>query len=434
MGFVFRLVRVGLRWVLKRLKCAEPAQDTPGITIAYNTPMPQNHSPTKHLPPLLLAALAVLSGHALAAAPQAAATLPPEQALLAEPPANIALLLPVSGPLAKPAAAIRDGFFAAHYHRLNKLYQPVIRLYDTGTQPASVIEVYRQAVADGADVVVGPLDKESVKALARESGLGVPTLALNYGDDEGTLAGNLFQFGLSPEDEANAVAERAAQDGLTQAAALIPKSDWGERMLKAFKTRFEQLGGRVVTVQSYDAEGTDFATPLRNLLADGDTRTRKTQGNARYRQDVDFLFMAAYPRQARQIQPQMSFNYANLPVYATSHVYTGRPDKGADSDEDGIVFCDMPWVFDGAAQPLQQAITRLWPQSADQFRRLYALGVDAYALTPALSRKLSGLAEPFAGQTGLLQMDAARRIRRSLTCARFVAGEPRALAPATNPP
>lgn len=160
--------------------------------------MPQNHFPTKHLPPLLLAALTVLSGHALAAAPQAPATPPPEQALLAEPPANIALLLPVSGPLAKPAAAIRDGFFAAHYHRLNKLYQPVIRLYDTGAQPALVIEVYRQAVADGADVVVGPLDRESVKALARESGLGVPTLALNYGDDEGALAGNLFQFGLSP--------------------------------------------------------------------------------------------------------------------------------------------------------------------------------------------------------------------------------------------
>ncbi|MDX1252117.1 MAG: penicillin-binding protein activator [Gammaproteobacteria bacterium] len=396
--------------------------------------MPQNRFPTRHLPPLLLATLTALSGHALAVAPQTPDTPPPAQTLLAEPPATIALLLPASGPLAKPAAAIRDGFFAAHYHRLNKLYQPVIRLYDTGAQPASIVEVYRQAVADGADVVVGPLDKESVRALARENSLGVPTLALNYGDNEGMLPDNLVQFGLSPEDEANAVAERAVQDGRTQAAALIPKSDWGERLLKAFRTRLEQLGGRIVAVQSYDAEGTDFATPLRNLLADSDARSRKIQGNTRYRQDVDFLFMAAYPRQARQIQPQVSFNYANLPVYATSHVYSGRPDKGADSDEDGIVFCDMPWVFEGAAQPLQQAIVRLWPQSVDQFRRLYALGIDAYALTPALSHKLSGLTEPFAGQTGLLKMDAARRIHRSLTCARFVAGEPRVLAPATSPP
>lgn len=390
---------------------------------------------TKYPIALLLAtALTGLSGHALAIAPQASGTLPPERARLAEPPANIALLLPASGPLAKPAAAIRDGFFAAHYHRLNKLYQPVIRLYDTGAQAASIVDVYRQAVAEGADVVVGPLDKESVKTLSRESSLGVPVLTLNYSDDEGALSDNLFQFSLSPEDEAGAVAERAWQDGRTQAAALIPKSDWGERMLKAFRTRFEQLGGRIIAVQSYDAEGTDFATPLRNLLTDSDARARKTQSKTRYRQDVDFLFMAAYPRQARQIQPQLSFNYANLPVYATSHVYAGWPDRGTDSDEDGIVFCDMPWVFEGADQPLQQTIGRLWPQSADQFKRLYALGIDAYALTPALSRKFSGHTEPFAGRTGLLHMDTARRLHRSLTCARFVDGEPRVLAPGASLP
>lgn len=364
-------------------------------------------------------------------------------ARLAEAPARIALLLPTSGPLAKSAEAVRDGFFAAYFYRLNKTYQPVIQVYDSGTHPAATLAAYRQAVTDGAEIVVGPLDRESVKALAHGGdelpgrSITVPTLALNYVD--GTLGGSLdqlYQFGLAPEDEARAAAERAWLEGRRNAIAFVQKGDWGDRVLHAFKTRFEALGGRVIDAQSYDPVSSDFATPLRKLLGVTETKTRARPGAnkadpaipelPKRRQDMDFIFLSAFTQHARQIRPHLLFFYAgDVPVYTTSHAYSGKVDRNADTDLNGVMFSDMPWVLDAESpQPLQRAITRLWPQPAEQFKRLYALGVDAYNLIPLLSRMKADPGERLAGETGNLSMDEAQRIHREPRWARFVEGEP----------
>jgi len=363
-------------------------------------------------------------------------------ARLAEAPARIALLLPASGPLAKAAEAVRDGFFAAYFYRLNKTWQPVIQVYDSGTRTDTMLTAYRQAVADGAGIVVGPLDRDDVKALAHggdESiqSVTVPTLALNYVDNANGLTGapgHLYQFGLAPEDEARAAAERAWLEGRRNAIAFVQKGDWGDRVLHAFKTRFEALGGTVIDTQSYDPASSDFATPLRKLLGVTETKTRARTTKIdpaipeppKRRQDMDFIFLSAFTQQARQIRPHLLFYYAgDVPVYTTSHVYTGKLDRNADADLNGLMFSDMPWVLDAESpQPLQRAITRLWPQSAEQFKRLYALGVDAYNLIPLLSRMSADPGERMAGETGNLRMDEAQRIHRELRWARFVEGEP----------
>lgn len=374
-------------------------------------------------------------------------------ARLAEAPARIALLLPASGPLAKTAEAVRDGFFAAHFYRLNKTWQPVIQVYDSGSRTDTMLAAYRQAVADGAEIVVGPLDRDGVKALAHGGdvlsahsadalpihSVTVPTLALNYTDTPTTpgltaAPGHLYQFGLSPEDEARAAAERAWLEGRRKAIAFVQKGDWGSRVLHAFKTRFEALGGSVIDTQSYDPASSDFATPLRKLLGVTETKTRARPTKAdsaipeppKRRQDMDFIFLSAFTQQARQIRPHLLFFYAgDVPVYTTSHAYTGKLDRNADADLNGLMFSDMPWVLGAESpQPLQRAITRLWPQSAEQFKRLYALGVDAYNLIPLLSRMSADPGERMAGETGNLRMDEAQRIHREPRWARFVEGEP----------
>ena len=65
----------------------------------------------------------------------------------------------------------------------------------------------------------------------------------------------------------------------------------------------------------------------------------------RRRQDIDIVFMAAFPAGARQLMPQLAFHHgADLPVHATSHVWSGVPDPANDRDLDGVVFGDMPWL------------------------------------------------------------------------------------------
>lgn len=362
-----------------------------------------------------------------------------ERPRLAEAPARIALLLPSSGPLAKTADAIRDGFLAAHFYRLNKSYQPVIQIYDTNGQVDTMLTAYRQAVIDGAEIVIGPLDRDGVKALGRADNLPVPTLALNYTDDLTTPPRQLYQFGLSPEDEAQAVAERAWLEGRRNAIAFVQKGDWGDRLLHAFKTRFEALGGNMIASENYDPASSDFATPLRKLLGitEPASRSRTTKSDApKRRQDMDFIFLSAFTQQARQIRPHLLFFYAgDVPVYTTSHVYTGKLDKNADTDLNGLMFSDMPWVLDAESpQPLQRAITRLWPQTAEPFKRLYALGVDAYNLIPLLPRMSTDSSERMTGETGKLGMDKTQRIHRTLRWARFVEGEPMMIEPVIPAP
>ncbi len=284
-------------------------------------------------------------------------------------PRHIALLLPLTGHFAPAAQALRDGFLAAYYTQPREGGQ-VVRVYDVGDKPLDVLSVYRRAVEDGANFVVGPLDKDAVDALARQPQLPVPTLALNYSAVNGAPP-QLYQFGLSPEDEARQVAERTWLDGHVYAAALYPNSDWGRRVFEAFRDRWQQLGGKVVEQQSYDQSHNDFSNPIRRLLNIDESQSRYRHLHRilgvdikfvpRRRQDVDFIFVAARPRQARQLRPQLRFFHAaGVPVYSTSHVYTGELDPGMDRDMNGLTFGDMPWVVPGKGEsPLRRELDPL---------------------------------------------------------------------------
>ncbi len=350
-------------------------------------------------------------------------------------PAKIALLLPLSGPLAGAGNAVREGVLAAARAE-SGTENPAIMVYDVGVanpleHSAKVLEMYQQALQAGAGAVLGPLDKGGVKALYSLGTLPVPTMSLNYGDETDAALGNLYQFGLAPEDEARQAAERAWLEGHNQALVLTPSGEWGERVYDAFKAQLEQRGGIVVDHESYPAEGVDFSTEVRHLLKYSDAGEKKNKKiQPQRRQDADFIFLAAQPRQARTIRPLLQFFYASeLPVYATSHVYSANPSPVADQDLEGLMFADMPWVLmdNTPQQVLRGTLAGQSPAAFAQYKRLYALGVDAYHVLAQLDRLRASPEEYFEGETGSLTLDAANRIHRHLVWARFVNGAPQLL-------
>ena len=80
-----------------------------------------------------------------------------------------------------------------------------------------------------------------------------------------------------------------------------------------------------------------------------------------------------------------------MPVYATSLIYTGRADPVRDVDLDGVLFADMPWMLlgEGQIQELRQNLQRDWPYAYSDLDRLYALGMDSYAILPYLHASAS---------------------------------------------
>lgn len=350
-------------------------------------------------------------------------------------PGNIALLLPLSGRYASAGEAALDGIFAAYYQDPQR-DNITLRIYDVGDQPSQALLSYQQAVAEGAEFVIGPLDKTAVIELARQQELPVPALALNY--TESAANPNLYQFALAPEDEAREVAERAWLEGYRQAAVMVPTSPLGERLNSAFTERWQELGGLVVAVSQYSADSNDFSGPIKALLKIDDSEFRKRRVQQlfgknlefvpRRRQDIDFVFLAASPQPARLLRPQLKFHHAgDLPILATSHLYSGVIDRNADRDLDDILFCDMPWTLD-APSPMQGLRQQDELKShRDQLQRLVALGVDAYQLVSLISMLESHPYERYHGETGNLHLSDDRRVLRQLLWARFERGQPKLL-------
>ena len=74
-------------------------------------------------------------------------------------------------------------------------------------------------------------------------------LALNALPNDARGPDNLYQFALSPEDEARATARRILADGLKRGVALSPSGEWGTRVSTAFNQEF-LAGGGVLLAQT----------------------------------------------------------------------------------------------------------------------------------------------------------------------------------------
>jgi outer membrane PBP1 activator LpoA protein len=361
--------------------------------------------------------------------------------------ARAALLLPLTSPYGTAAAAVRDGFLAMH-NANNDADKPTVRVYDIGADPAQAPAFLAQAVTDGAQIVIGPLGREATDAIVRgNSLLTVPTLLLSHTEENVAGAGRyVFQFGLPPEQEARQVADRAWLDGHRNAAVLSPKDAWGERMREAFVAHWQRLGGTVLATEAYDNPQGDYSDFIKKLLNVEQSEARKhllekrigrkVEFEARARQDLDFIFLAADAKRGRLIKPQLNFYRASrVPVYATSHIYTGRNDPVHDVDLDGVLFADMPWmlVSSGKLQVLREALQQNWPNAQSDLDRLYALGVDSYAILPNLGRISANTAARFTGVTSELSLDPQGRLQRHLLWAQFKKGVPRLVDSAAKP-
>jgi hypothetical protein len=347
-------------------------------------------------------------------------------------PQIIAVLLPQSGTFAKPANAIKTGLIAAFMARENTGYTPELRFYDSGELAEQALNAYDRAIQEGAELVIGPLSKDNVEALSNRESLAVPTLALNTIQQD-KVVDNLFFFGLTPEDEAQQAAEKAWLDGYNRGLVLTPNGVWGDRLYAAFNETWVKYGGKTIEQQAFNPTAQDFSKPLQALLNLDESRVRirairqilgsEVDAEPRRRQDIDFIFLVASPQQARQIRPQLKFFYAeSIPIYATSHLYTGTPAPETDHDMNDIFFCDMPWVIE--TNPLWQDIADNFPTQAPAYKRLYALGVDSFNIIPHLRRFSAYKFQQLAGQTGLLSLDSQQHIKRQLLWARFINGKP----------
>jgi outer membrane PBP1 activator LpoA protein len=328
----------------------------------------------------ICSALLALLSPALCAAADIPASRPEQ------PKPFIALLLPLNSPDFAPAAgAVQLGCQAAM-----KFVEgaPGLQVLRTDAQPESILAEYEAAVQRGATVVVGPMTRNGVAALAGSGHVSVATLVLNTSEGNLPTPPQLYAFGLSVEAEARMVARTAYSERLRNAMVVQAATPLAKRVSRAFADEWFTLGGRISDAQEFGPL-TDFDA-LRSHLSGA---------------EAELTFLAADAEQARSVRPYLN---NQIPVFATSLVHDGRADPLANGDLNGIRFVDMPWLV----APDHPAVM-VYPRTENlpgNLQRFYALGIDACRIAGELFLKHNRIS--LDGVTGRISLRGGNAFER----------------------
>ncbi|MBQ5962205.1 penicillin-binding protein activator [Massilia sp. ZL223] len=302
------------------------------------------------------------------------------------PGARIALLLPLeSQALAQPAEALRAGFMAAWERDRAGV---TVNVVPTGDSTQATLDAYARA-ADQNDIVVGPLARSAVAALASSGSLRKPTIALNHPQTGGPLPRQMLVIGLSLEDEARQVADWAAAEQPGGRALIVTgPAAWQQRLSGAFAARWSQLGNTHAVAELPIADGYVDGNALADL-------------RARLQAEPPQLVYAALDAvQLRQVRSALG---TSLPTYGTASVNPGRDPGAAAPELAGVRILDLPW----AVQPDHPSVSVYPRWSGNEgvdTQRLYALGIDAFRIARELALRPGSVFE-VDGVTGRLKID-----------------------------
>jgi outer membrane PBP1 activator LpoA protein len=313
---------------------------------------------------------------------------------------HVALVLPLSSPsFSRHADAVLQGFVAAA--KVAGKNVPPIRIYSVNEDTLNVLAIYEQAIESGAQIVVGPLTRNGVAALAASALVTVPTLALNTLEPRLPQPARMYLFGLNIEPEARQIAQLAFHDGRRNAFVVSDGTPLGKRMRQAFLEEFARLGGITVAEFGFGADQASLSK----------LRQASNLGVA------DMVFLALDFARARTVRPYLG---NVLALYATSQVNAGSAGALAAHDLNQVRFVDMPWLL----QPDHPAVM-VYPRpqfgDAIDFDRLYALGIDAFRIGLELLRLNRDPA--LDGVTGRIRLTRDQQFVRELTAAQYVDGK-----------
>ncbi len=326
-------------------------------------------------------------------------------------PQQLALLLPMSGPLQSAGEAVLDGFIRelmAHFPQPEQ--RPWVNVIDTAETPA--LEALARAQQQGAELIVGPLAKKDVETVGDQAQLPLPVIALNRPEGLDRAASSDWQtLSLAPEDEAEQIARLAFGRGLRRAVVLTPQGDWGARMQAALVTSWRSLGGQIAAIDQIPS-GTEANRRVSALVgsARSDARIKQVEdafnapveARPRRRQDLDVIFLLAPDAEtAKSLRPLLVFHFAgDLPVFAPSTIIDRDIDGGL-RDLNGVYFVQSPSSERDA--------------KTDSLSRLAALGADAATMLDHWRYASNDTVVLFRGKTGLLTRQASGTITRELT-------------------
>lgn len=291
---------------------------------------------------------------------------------------------------------MKAGFLAAAEAAGSGARVRIVPHGDDGVLPA-----FASAATSGAALIVGPLTRDDVKTVLALALTRPRVLVLNQPEDGSPLPADVYALTLSIDSDAALMARRARDDGVRAIAAVVAEAPLQRRFKAAFAAAWERAGGEPPREYRFDPNP-DVLRLLRNELAgrpSDATLLAVSAGNAAL---------------AKSFLPPG-------PVYASSQIADDLPPQML-RDLEGVRYVEIPWLAD----PSSPVLARL--PHADQgdpvLERLYALGLDAFAIAQLLANSIPPDRVELDGATGHLSLTPARVFAREGTMMIIRDGQP----------
>lgn len=278
------------------------------------------------------------------------------QAAQPQPAAEVLIILPASGPMSVAAHSVRDGIEAAYYAGNSR---PVLRFVDNSQR--SIRDILKNEVKKNTQLIIGPLARNEVEELVQTKP-AVKTLALNqvYKTES-----NIWQFALSPDEDALAITKRIQADGVSQLFVLTQNNR--SSSTKRFREAMNRIwGGKLVDSKNIPRT----LEPQQGILLLGD--------------DEWLNQLKKLPNEKIYTVPLAIKENATLPV--------------------GLQFCDIPALYKAEWPELLKAYQNK-PTSVP-YQRLLAFGGDTWTIASMiLNRNLNnGQGQTIQGRTGTIRL------------------------------
>ena len=186
------------------------------------------------------------------------------------PTVKVAILLPLSGDsvavgnsmLDAATMAVSDAYLTTPSDQIHS--RIILIPKDTGQTAADTKVIAKQAIDQGATLIIGPLFSQSVTTVApvaKESNIKM----LTFSNNSAVAADGVYVFGFLPEQQVTRMAEYAYLHNLQRIALLAPNDAYGEKIKTKLVESYGQKGGTVAPAELYAPSPTNIDAAVSRL-------------------------------------------------------------------------------------------------------------------------------------------------------------------------
>ena len=176
--------------------------------------------------------------------------------------ARAAILLPLSGPRAGLGRAMLNAAQMALFEIADSDF--TLLPFDTKGTAEGAAAAAEQALANGAQLILGPLLAASVRATAPIARAGNVSIVA-FSNSREVAGDGVYILGFVPRQQVETITTYAVDQGLYRFAALVPDNAYGRASVEALQRTAAANAATVVKIQYYDPTATDFSAAVKAI-------------------------------------------------------------------------------------------------------------------------------------------------------------------------